>query len=290
MPDQTPASAPDRSGCPSCHSVHPIRSVSSVPCRASTRRRHRSRRPISRPGIACGAPSQGQHTDERRQVHIHAFGKPGSAPTWTSSAKDLFGCALGPARLWFASGFGILNEVCFPRVDIPQVRDLGFIVAVVDTGDSGLAQDVVQLPTSGFAPGRGLITPCSGSNRPRATAMTAGSMWFERVAGGIAAPLHCWPPRRGRCRSAPLPRIGNVQPLLRYPFPFIGAAGGIRTPDPQVRSLMLYPTELRPRGRIDSSAAAMHAAERGYFIVGITNCAPSREAVGQRDVTVLRRV
>jgi glucoamylase len=60
---------------------------------------------------------------------MHAFGQPGIAPTWTSSAKDLVGCALGPARVWFTSGFGILNEVYFPRVDIPQIRDLGFIVA-----------------------------------------------------------------------------------------------------------------------------------------------------------------
>ena len=30
-------------------------------------------------------------------------------------------------------------------------------------------------------------------------------------------------------------------------FQEIGAAGGIRTPDPNVRSVVLYPTELRPR-------------------------------------------
>jgi glucoamylase len=60
---------------------------------------------------------------------MHAFGHPGIAPTWTSSAKDMVGCALGPARLWFTSGYGILNEVYYPRVDIPQIRDLGFIVA-----------------------------------------------------------------------------------------------------------------------------------------------------------------
>ncbi len=60
---------------------------------------------------------------------VQAFGHPGIPPTWTSSAKDLVGCALGPARLWFTSGFGILNEVYCPRVDIPQIRDLGFIVA-----------------------------------------------------------------------------------------------------------------------------------------------------------------
>jgi glucoamylase len=60
---------------------------------------------------------------------MEAFGAPGISPTWTSSAKDMVGCALGPARLWFTSGFGILNEVYYPRVDIPQIRDLGFIVA-----------------------------------------------------------------------------------------------------------------------------------------------------------------
>jgi glucoamylase len=60
---------------------------------------------------------------------MEAFGRPGSSPTWTSSAKDLVGCSLGPSRLWFTTGFGILNEVYCPRVDIPQIRDLGFIVA-----------------------------------------------------------------------------------------------------------------------------------------------------------------
>jgi glucoamylase len=58
-----------------------------------------------------------------------APGAPGIAPTWTSSAKDAVGCALGPSRLWFTVGHGILNEVYWPRIDIPQIRDLGFIVA-----------------------------------------------------------------------------------------------------------------------------------------------------------------
>ena len=59
----------------------------------------------------------------------HAPGAPGISPTWTSSAKDMVGCALGYSRLWFTLGFGIVNEVYYPRVDIPQIRDLGFIVA-----------------------------------------------------------------------------------------------------------------------------------------------------------------
>src|SRR5258708_32278263 len=59
----------------------------------------------------------------------HAPGAPGIPPTWTSSAKDRVGTSLGPARLWFPTGFGIVNEIYWPRVDIPQIRDLGFIVA-----------------------------------------------------------------------------------------------------------------------------------------------------------------
>src|SRR5438874_278887 len=62
----------------------------------------------------------------------HAPGAPGIPPTWTSSAKDFVGTSLGPARLWFTLGFGIVNEVYYPRVDTPQIRDLGFIVAGPD--------------------------------------------------------------------------------------------------------------------------------------------------------------
>jgi glucoamylase len=58
-----------------------------------------------------------------------APGQPGIPPTWTSSAKDFVGCSIGPSRLWFTTGFGIVNEVYWPRVDIPQIRDLGFIIA-----------------------------------------------------------------------------------------------------------------------------------------------------------------
>jgi len=41
----------------------------------------------------------------------------------------MVGCTLGPSRVWFTLGFGIVNEVYYPRVDTPQIRDLGFIVA-----------------------------------------------------------------------------------------------------------------------------------------------------------------
>ena len=58
-----------------------------------------------------------------------AFGAPGIAPTWTSSAKDAVTRALGRARLWATLGYGIVNEVYWPTTSQPQVRDLGFVVA-----------------------------------------------------------------------------------------------------------------------------------------------------------------
>src|SRR5499427_10315418 len=58
-----------------------------------------------------------------------APGGAGLRPTWCSSAKEIVGCALGSSRLWYTIGGGIINEVYYPRVDLPQVRDLGFIVA-----------------------------------------------------------------------------------------------------------------------------------------------------------------
>ncbi len=61
--------------------------------------------------------------------NTEAPGSPGIAPTWCSSAKQLVGCSLGASRVWFTVGGGIVNEVFYPRVDIPQIRDLGFIVA-----------------------------------------------------------------------------------------------------------------------------------------------------------------
>src|SRR5271156_4646669 len=61
--------------------------------------------------------------------NVAAPGSPGIGPTWCNGTKDMVGCSLGPSRLWFTIGAGILNEVYYPRVDIPQIRDLGFIVA-----------------------------------------------------------------------------------------------------------------------------------------------------------------
>jgi len=41
----------------------------------------------------------------------------------------MVGASLGSSRLWFTVAEGIVTEVYYPRIDIPQIKDLGFIIA-----------------------------------------------------------------------------------------------------------------------------------------------------------------
>jgi glucoamylase len=50
-------------------------------------------------------------------------------PTWAPARKDIVGASLGSSRLWFTIAQGIVTEVYYPRIDIPQIKDLGFIIA-----------------------------------------------------------------------------------------------------------------------------------------------------------------
>jgi glucoamylase len=50
-------------------------------------------------------------------------------PTWASAQKDMTGSTLGASRLWFSVAQGIVSEIYYPRIDIPQLKDLGLIVA-----------------------------------------------------------------------------------------------------------------------------------------------------------------
>ena len=74
-------------------------------------------------------PCLGALSDDGRPASGPAPGFPGISPTWSSSAKDAVGTSHYASRVWFTIGHGILNEVYWPRVDRPQIRDLGFIVA-----------------------------------------------------------------------------------------------------------------------------------------------------------------
>src|SRR5471032_434977 len=63
-----------------------------------------------------------------------AFGAPGIAPRWTSSAKDGVGTAYhSSSRLWFTLSHGIVNEIYFPSVDTPNTRDLQFLITDGET-------------------------------------------------------------------------------------------------------------------------------------------------------------
>ncbi|MHB1957423.1 MAG: glycoside hydrolase family 15 protein [Acidobacteriaceae bacterium] len=63
-----------------------------------------------------------------------AFGAPGMPPRWTSSEKQAVGTAYSASsRVWYTIAHGILNEIYYPTIDRPQVRDLGFLVTDGET-------------------------------------------------------------------------------------------------------------------------------------------------------------
>ena len=63
-----------------------------------------------------------------------ATGAPGIQPRWTRSAKDAVCTAYSSSsRLWFTTSAGVLNEIYFPTIDQPQVRDLQYLVTDGET-------------------------------------------------------------------------------------------------------------------------------------------------------------
>lgn len=82
-----------------------------------------------------------------------APGWPGITPKWTSSSKSGVGTALSKdSRVWFTIGYGILNEIYYPRVDRACTRDMGLIVTDGRDFFSEEKRDAdhqVQLPNPG---------------------------------------------------------------------------------------------------------------------------------------------
>ncbi|EQD52594.1 Glucodextranase N domain protein, partial [mine drainage metagenome] len=63
-----------------------------------------------------------------------AFGAPGLPPRWTHSNKEGIGTAYSAdSRLWFTLWRGSVSEVYGPTIDLPQVRDLGFLITDGET-------------------------------------------------------------------------------------------------------------------------------------------------------------
>jgi glucoamylase len=63
-----------------------------------------------------------------------AFGAPGIPPRWTRSDKEGVGTAYSSSSpVWFSVSAGVLNEVYYPTIDRPQIRDLQFMVSDGET-------------------------------------------------------------------------------------------------------------------------------------------------------------
>ncbi|HET7558729.1 MAG TPA: glycoside hydrolase family 15 protein, partial [Limnochordia bacterium] len=63
-----------------------------------------------------------------------AFGAPGVTPRWTRSAKEGVGTAYSASsRVWFTLSHGILNEIYYPRIDRPQIRDMEYLITDGET-------------------------------------------------------------------------------------------------------------------------------------------------------------
>jgi glucoamylase len=63
-----------------------------------------------------------------------AFGGPGIPPRWTSSSKDGVGTAYSASSLvWLTVSHGILNEIYYPNIDQPQIRDMQYLVTDGET-------------------------------------------------------------------------------------------------------------------------------------------------------------
>lgn len=63
-----------------------------------------------------------------------APGGPGIEPRWSRAAKDAVGTSRSPAsHVWFTLSQGVVDEVYWPTIDRPQIRDLQFLVTDGET-------------------------------------------------------------------------------------------------------------------------------------------------------------
>ncbi len=76
----------------------------------------------------------------------HAPSPSWNRPVWASAQKSCVGVAPGSSRVWFTTARGILTEVFYPRIDIPQIRDMGFLIA----DDKGFWVELKTLPEPEF--------------------------------------------------------------------------------------------------------------------------------------------
>ena len=74
--------------------------------------------------IVCGGTTQ----------PISRAGGPGIEPRWTRANKTGIGTAYSDlSRVWFTLSRGAVNEVSFPTIDRPQIRDFQYLVTDGET-------------------------------------------------------------------------------------------------------------------------------------------------------------
>ena len=73
-------------------------------------------------------------TDRTGRRPKPAPGGPGTEPRWTGCAEDAVGTAYSTtSRIWFTFSGGVINEVYYPTIDRPQIRDLQYLVTDGET-------------------------------------------------------------------------------------------------------------------------------------------------------------
>src|ERR1700736_2669992 len=76
--------------------------------------------------------------------HDPAFGAPGLEPRWTSSRKDAVSTAYAASsRVWFTISHGTLNEIYYPTIDRPQIRDMELLLTDGETFFHEEKRDIV---------------------------------------------------------------------------------------------------------------------------------------------------
>ena len=142
-----------------------------------------------------------------------ASGGPGIEPRWTRSDKDGVGTAYSAlSRVWFTVSKGILNEVYYPTIDRPQIRDLQYLITDgetffhderhLDNTHECLAPDALGYRITNIDP-RGTLPHHQGSHR--------------RPPSGLRARAHAPGGGRRPARQAAALRVAGAAPGSRRP-------------------------------------------------------------------------
>ncbi|MEJ2217752.1 MAG: glucan 1,4-alpha-glucosidase [Gemmatimonadota bacterium] len=141
----------------------------------------------------------------------YAPGWPGIPARWTSSAKAGIGAAPGTvSRAWFTLGFGILDEVYYPRIDQACTRDLGLIVT--DGGrffseEKRHTDHRIELPVPGV-PFYRLVNTCT-QGRYRITKEVLSDPRRDVVLQRVAFETLSGEPKDYRLFALLAPHLGN---------------------------------------------------------------------------------